>query len=72
MKMMDFSVIFCRVGQLNSPTPELNVVGLVKIHPLFISRVSEFDRVQVGRIDGYLHSPTANNPVSPSSELCQQ
>ena len=57
-----------RVGRLNGPTPELNVVGLVKIHPFFIRRVNEFGRVWVwlGRVDwvggwlGYLHNPSYN------------
>ena len=47
---MDFSVIFYRIGRVerfNSPTPKLDMVGLVKIHPLFFRRVSGFGRVRV-------------------------
>ena len=42
---MDFSVIFCRVGRLNGPTSEPNVVGLIEFHPLFTRRVSGFNWV---------------------------
>ena len=44
MKMMDFNVIFCRVGRLNGPTPEPNVIELVEIQLLFIRRVNGFNR----------------------------
>ena len=54
---MDFSIIFYRIkrlggqiGRVNGPTPEPNVVGLVKFHPLFIRRVSMFGQVRVGSV----------------------
>ena len=52
MKMMNFSIIFCRVGsvgRLNGSIPEPNVVGLVEIHPLFTRRVSGFALGQFSR-----------------------
>ena len=41
-----------RIGRFNGPTPEPNVIGLVKFHPLFIRRVNEFDQVGSVRLDG--------------------
>ena len=55
IKNVNFSLIFLSgwagwaVGLDNLiPTPEPNMVGLVKFHSLFIRRVNEFDRIQVG------------------------
>ena len=69
MKIVDFSVIFCRVewvGRSNDPTSEPNMVGLVEIYLLFTRKVSGFDRIQfrTGRVDRvgkwieYLHNLT--------------
>ena len=49
-KIADFSVIFVelvgRVRRLNDSTPEPNVIGLVKIYPLFTRRVSKFGQIR--------------------------
>ena len=51
MKIINFSVIFCRVRRLNDPKSEPNVVGLVEIYPLFTRRVSGFGQICFGSVE---------------------